>query len=352
MTRRLRLSGIALVMILGRGVEAAAQGVTTEQMLARAVASLDATDIELGFESLRQLLPILQAGSSKAARVNAYTRYAEASWALGYKDSLAAPFAAAVREDPFLELDPDRFNPDLQSAFRAAKRRVIVVGVAAPRDTTLAPNADGWPVSIAVGQPGPVRLRLRRLDTPGKDSVVATVSASGVTRAVINLTDAGRGTLEPGAYRLTAVFGEDGSPGPESVVEFDVARQAVDTFPYEPPIAPGVLRPESHRGSLAMPSLLRGLGFAALVGVTPILLSNSKLEIGPLDGRALFVGVAIGIAGVTGARLGRPTVPIPDNIAYNKSLRDARDQRNSAIGAQNEVRRRFAPLRITLRGSP
>lgn len=66
-----------------------------------------------------------------------------------------------------------------------------------------------------------------------------------------------------------------------------------------------------------------------------------------LDLRAVAVGAGIGVAGIVGLATGRPDVPIPENIEYNRRLREAWRERVEATIEENRRRLLWAPLRIT-----
>lgn len=60
----------------------------------------------------------------------------------------------------------------------------------------------------------------------------------------------------------------------------------------------------------------------------------------------ISVGGTIAVAGVVGVFAGRRPVPIAENIEFNRRLLASWEARNREIAAENERRRRWAPLRI------
>ncbi|MBI4420975.1 MAG: hypothetical protein HY560_09135, partial [Gemmatimonadetes bacterium] len=165
--RLLHMVGILTAAPLGA---VAAQAPSPEAMLSRAVAVLDSAETERGAEMLRQLVAMLPPSASGSLRLTVAIRLAEASWALGQHDSAITYFGQALRQQPFLALDPAQVNPEVVAAFREARRRTPLVGLRVPADTIMGPT-ERWRLRVAVGQPGTVRLYLSQ---GSKDSLLVT----------------------------------------------------------------------------------------------------------------------------------------------------------------------------------
>ena len=71
--------------------------------------------------------------------------------------------------------------------------------------------------------------------------------------------------------------------------------------------------------------------------------NDRKLSGRPIPSAAWVVGGSIALANFA---FKRPSVPIPENISHNESLRALLETRNRAIAAQNATKLRLAPLRI------
>lgn len=331
-----------------------AQGPTPDQLLTRAIATLRATETERGVELLRQL--VAAPAASPGVRLEARLQLAAASWALGLYDSATAHFQAAIRQNPFVRADPEAFHPDLVTAFQAAKRATIAVGLQAARDTALEPKTERWPVTVAVTRPGRVWIRLQeggaRPESP--DLLVATATVESTTTMTLALTGADSLALAPGSYRLLAEYvgPPPGGQTAQTTLPLELARQSADTQPHEPAPARGLFRPETRLGPPSRPSLVRGLGFGVAAGTIPLLIGSSRLRDKELEPRALAVGAVVSIAGLAGFFLARPKYTLHENVAFNRTLRAAWEGRNRAIATANEARRRVVLLRVRLAPQP
>ncbi len=328
------------------GTRVWARASTPDPALISAAAAFDSTETEHGVDLLRQALPGLDSAAAPAVRARARVLLAAAEWALGFPDSAAIDFREAVHIDPFFEPEPENLNPDLSALLIRARRATVVVGLRVPGDTTIQPPAESWPLTVAVGKPGRVRIIVTSETAGARDSVVVTRSVERVTTIPLALVGADSLPLTTGSYALTGEFMSADGDSARARVAVDIARQAVDTQAAEPPPAPGVFRPEWRRGPADRRGLVRGLVIGAAAGVIPVVLANSQLDRSALEPRALAVGAAIGAVTLTSIVLSRPRFLIPENVDYNRSLRAGWEERNRAIAAANEALVRRAPIRV------
>jgi hypothetical protein len=345
--------GVLVVLALDLAVSLLplpAQAQTADVTLARAVAALEATETERGVELLRQLVTTPPSTTPAALRREAELRLAVAIWSLGLYDSATVHFGAAISADPFVTLEPEQFNPDLLAAFRAAKRVTLVLGVRAPPDTAMVPGTERWPVSVVVPRRGEVRFRLMGPGPAGRDRPVAAVIVDSMATVPLRLTGGDSVPLAAGAYRLAAEYSEPGGRALAASLALELTAQVGDTLPYEPAPPDSLYRLEVRWGAPSRASLVRGIGFGIGAAVIPILFANTQLR--SADGRALTVGAAVSLAGLTGYFLGRTKQPLPQNIAYNQTLRAAWEARNRTIAASNERRRGIALIRVRVVSSP
>jgi hypothetical protein len=324
-----------------------AQG-TPEELLARAVAMSNATEPERAVELLRQLLNALPPAAAPAVRREADLRLALTSWSLGLLDSAAVHFQAVVQQDAFLRLDPDDYNPELVTAFDAARRTVVAVGVRPSLDTLIDARTGRWQVAVAVSQPGQVRLRLAPAGGSGGGPetrpVVLAVESSAIASFAVAGADSDR--LAPGTYRLLVEYSGPAGTAARSGVSFEVAPATPDSMAHEPPPPDSLFRLEFRWGPRSRRPLLRGVGVGVGAVAIPLLLGHSQLRTWGTESRALFVGATVSIAGVAAHFLGRPKQLLPENIEYNRALRSAWEERNSSIAAVNAARRSTPLLRV------
>ena len=333
---RLRLGTVGIDAATPAAPAAAASG----DGMGPGLAAVFATEVERAVDLLRQI------------ERGAHAHLARASWALGAWDSAAVQLQHAVREDPFLTLDRNAFNPELVALYEATRRATPVLGLRASRDTIVAAAAERWLVSVATPQPGDVRLSLAGPGRDAPDSLVATVTAASVSTASIALMVSDSVALAPGRYRLTADYTPAGGDvGPVRAVAYlEISSHAPDPLPLEPPPADSLYRLEVRVGPPSKASLVRGVAFGAAAAAVPLLLANGRMR--KSDGRAVTVGAAVSLAGLAGYFLGRPRQPLPENIAYNNALRSGWQSRARDVAAANEARRRLRWLRVRIVEAP
>jgi len=153
-----------------------------------------------------------------------------------------------------------------------------------------------------------------------------------------------------GSYRLAVDYSEPRGRTAAATISLELTEQVADSLPHEPPPPDSLYRLEVRWGAPSRASLVRGIGFGVGAVAFPVLLANSRLR--RAEGRALTVGAAVSLAGLTGYFLGRPRQPLPENISYNRALRSAWESRNRAIAAANERRRGVALLRVRVVSQP
>lgn len=326
---------------------AAQQPATPEAQLGRAVAALDSAQTERGIELLRRLLAAAPSDLPEAVRVRAHLHLGAASLSLGLVDSASAHLREMVRLNPFALPDPLVFNPDLQDAYRRARRSTPVVALKVAADTVLDPAGGRYLVAVAVGAPGQVALRLSRSgEGAGRPAAQTDIQVDSTSSVALSFLGRDSLPLEPGEYRLSGSL--TSQPEVAAVATLIVSRQPVDTASAEPPLAPTLFRPEMRKGGPAASSALLGLVFGAAAAALPTVLAHQDLRSEKIEISAVSVGAGISLAGIVGVFAGRPLVTIPENIEYNRSLVAAWEERNRAIAAQNERTRRWAPLRVRI----
>lgn len=351
MTTRRVLLTLAAVAVVTCATARAQQQSQLEARLDSAVVAVDAADIEHAVTLLRSLTDQFTATTDVELRFTAFLLLGEVYWALGFADSAVTQFQAAVRSDPFRQLHDDFFNPELMGALRAARRETSVLGMRARPDTVLDPVTGVWPVSLALGRPGQVELRLTGPGFGGRDSLVATVQVDSALRPGISLLVSDSVAIEPGTYTLLAslvtVSGRE-----TARLEFSVERQPADTNRHESPLDRSVLFPETRRGSVSIWGIARGLVFGAAAATIPTVLTHADMGNETFEPRAVVLGATITLGALLGSTLGRPTETVAENVTRNREMVSAWEQRNRAIARQNAARIRLAPLRIRLQRTP
>jgi hypothetical protein len=272
-------------------------------------------------------------------------RLAEATWALGSRDSAGATLRALVQADPFYAPPRDLFNPDLRAAYERLRRETAAISMRAAAETVLAPARDSLPVEIAVGRPGEVRVLLRLPVPRPRDSLLTTlyVDSVGIVKVPLVASD-GRSAAGPLRHRGDGGFGPRRQRSPQLVVE----RLPIDTVPTCPRL-PQPRSAETRKASPSGRSVLEGLGLGGLALVGPAVVSDGSLSGRAIPPGAWFIGGSIAVADIV---FRRPSQPIPENIGYNASLRAQWEEWNRAIAAENAEELRLAPLRIRAAREP
>ncbi len=348
-----RLPGSAIAILLSTALLSRplpGQQATLEQQLARALATLDSTETERGTQLLHEFLVALPPDAPTVLRVRAHLHLAVASLSLGLRDSAITQFREMVRANPFATPDPSLFNPDVLAAYREARRTTRALALRVAQDTVLRPDVDLYLVALALGQPDEVSVRLVRMDSLGVAAVERRLRVDSTSSFTLPLRISDSIPLSPGRYRLTgslASSSEDSASG-----TLDLSRQPVDTARHEPPVNPSLLRPEFRKGAPAAMSAVSGALLGLAAAAIPMTLANRDLRGGSSSATAIAVGAGISVAGIVGVFVGRPQVPIAENVQYNRALLTSWHERDRAVSAANDRARRWAPIRIRLVVTP
>lgn len=315
-----------------------------EERLARAIAALDSAEVERGVDLLRQLLASGDPAAPRSAIARAHLHLAAASLALGLRDSATAHLREMVRANPFGVPDTLVFNPDLLSQFRRVRRATPALDFRIARDTVIRPDTDKYLVAVAVGEPRPVSIVLR--GPGGSPTAIFELRRQIDSSATVPIAPVGTDSLPipTGIYRLVLNAGADLELS--ASLRFTRVSALVDTIPHEPPPDSNLFRPETRKGPPVAWSALAGVALGAAAAVLPSVLSNRDLSRQGVGMGGISVGGTIAVAGVVGVFAGRRPVPIAENIEFNRRLLASWEARNREIAAENERRRRWAPLRI------
>lgn len=319
---------------------------TGDPQLDRALAALDGADTERGAVLLRQWLSADAAGAPEGAQSLVLARLADVAWSLGLKDSARVYLRDLVQSDPFFFVPPDLFNPELDAVYARVRRETPAIAIRAPRDTVLTPVRDSFPIHIAVGRPGEVRLLLRLTRPRPRDSLLVALHVQGVGVARIPLTAPDGSALAPGRYAIEA---EVTGSSPSALVELTVERIPVDTAPHPAPIPATDFRPATRKGSPSLRTVGESIGLGALALLVSAAVNDADVSGRPIPRGVWLIGGSVTLATVA---LKRPGVPITENIAYNESLRRQWKEEDRAIVAANAARLGTAPLRIRATREP
>jgi hypothetical protein len=335
---------VTLVVCATSGVRAQ----TTEQRLTAIREALAGADVELALTLGRELVAALPADAPASDRSQASLLLGIASLGLRMQDSAVRHFSRVVALDPVMQLDPERFNPDVVAAFEAARRVTPAVALAIPVDTVVNPEREPWSVDVAIGLPGDVTLEFIPRDSAGAVHAI-TVPLERRTRVPIGLLLPDSSPLAPGDYTVRAMFAGPDEARASGAIEITVTKVAVDTAPTPPPPDLTLMLPEFRKGPVVVTSVVAGIVVGVAAIAVPSVVPNKDLGV-KRDGRALLVGLSLGLGGVIGSVAGRRDVPIDANITRNRAITSDWERQSADVRAANERLIRYAPLRIRRRG--
>lgn len=342
-----RIGLIACLLLAALAPPLAAQGNTAE-MLQRARRLYQALEVEQSLVILRQVIsPASPYVVSPEQRVEAY-KYLGAALAFqqgaAKRDSAVTYFRAALERDPFVDLEPQSFNPAQLGAFAEAKHQIFVTAVRPVRTDTLAPGSGQVTIQALTTHSARLHVELRaasgarRVLYDGDNDGLREVRWDGLLAS---------GSLAPAARYQLDVIGES-----RLLRLIDTASTYLDVAWLHPPLedtllalGPGDLLPEQYPASVATGNLLRGLAVAAGALLTQTALTSSGLG----SGNALLSGAVAGAGAVTGVvsfSIRQSHRGIPANLAENARRRAARETANAAIRQRNADKLRQTRLVI------
>ena len=322
----------ALLFLILVAAPLAAQRTSTEQ-LREAQTLYDQLELERAARALRLMLSPQWTEPVETAERVAATKLLGATLVLmGRADSASAHFRAALRLDPFTELDPDDFTPAQVGAFARARRQVFVVGVRPVPPSKVDPRTQRIRFAYATTHSAAIRADLRR-----GDSVVAQFEAAGEGPAELVWDGLAAGRLAPaGRYELRVRAASRLLERSDSAsTYFDLRTEIAALEDTIPPIVD--LLPERRPGSAGLLELGKGLAVAGGVFVVAGPMAGSAL--GDEDAvKPAVVAVAAITAGIVSLFAAQKQREIPANVTANRERQDARRIANDAIRERNAAR--------------
>jgi hypothetical protein len=306
-----------------------------------AFAALDAGATERGVD-------LLLRGLGATARARVLGRLAEATWSLGAKDSARTSLRELVQVDPFYAPPAGLFNPELQAACTQERRATAVISIRAPRDTVLTPLRDTLPIEIAVGRPGEVRLLLRFSSPRPRDSLLLALAVDSIARVGIPLTAPDGSVLAPGVYAIEGTVAAAGR-GASDLLPMTVERVPVDTSSHALSYPVAANRPETRKRGPSLRSTGEGIGLGALVVLLSATVNKSDVSGRSIPSAAWVIGGSVALANLA---FKRSSVPVPENIRHNESLRSQLEAQDRNVALENATKLRRAPLRIRATREP
>ena len=321
---------------------------TGDPQLDRALDALDRADPERGGVLLRQWLSTDAGGAPEDRRSLVLARLAEVAWSLGLRDSARIHLRSLVQTDASFSIPPGLFNPELEASYLRVRRETPAISIRAPPDTVLAPVRDSFPIQVAVGRPGQVRLLVRLTRPRPRDSLLLALHVDSSAVARVPLTRQDGSALAPGRYAIEAEIGGS-APIASALLELTVERLPVDTAPDQVPIPPTAFRAEVKNGNPSLRTVGEGVALGALALLVSAAVNDASISGKAVPSGAWVIGGSVTVANIA---FKRPAIPIPANVAYNDSLRGRWADDASAITAENAAKLGTASLRIRVTRDP
>lgn len=236
------------------------------------------------------------------------------------------------------------FPPEVIALFQETRIGVRATSVEIAPSAVITVPTDRLPIKIFASSLHDIRVRVTTsLGAPERilyegvigDSILVAWDGREASGA------AGR----PGRYLLRITSrGPTGTTEREVQIPLEVEHLPVDTLPWPEALDASTLRPEKVVRANGTRQVLTGLAGAAAVVVLPSLIGATAT-----DASALRYGVAAGVsvAGLIGLATATRPQPVPENIAFNNTLRAAWTQEFERIKAEN--RARLATIRLRVR---
>jgi hypothetical protein len=310
--------------------------------LAAALASFNDLDFDAAATRLRAALALTGAqrlGDTDRTRALMYLGATENF--RGVRPSAIDAFRALLVIDPRYRPSDVVFPPEIIALYQETRIGVRATSADIAPVADLVVPTDRLPIKIFASSLHDIRVRITSsLGAPERvlyegvigDSVLVSWDGREASGA------AGR----PGRYLLRiASRGSGGNIERELQIPLEVEHIPIDTLPWPEQLNSRQLRPETVVRANGTRQVVTGLAGAAAVVLLPSL-------IGATDVSSLRYGVAAGIsvAGLVGLATATRPQPVPENIAYNNTLRAEWSREFERIKAENRTRLSTVRLRV------
>jgi len=329
-----RRLALCLALVITASPEARAQTETAD-LLGQAQALYERLEIERALPLLRQIVsPSWPHEITIEQRVQAYT-YLGASLALtGVRDSALLYFRAAIEQDPFTDLDAQRFTPAQLGLFQQARRLTFAVAARPVEAARVDPRTERARFTVTTTHAASLRVELRPADARPAIVLFRDIN-DGLREVPWNGLLSDGHLAPPGRYALAVVGRSQLLGRSDSMrVYLTVAHEIPPLEDTLPALAPAQLLPERLVVSAGRSDFLKGLGIAVGALIVSSAAANGNLGRG---GRALAIAVggAAGITGVAAWLNARRERDLPANLEENSRRRAAQAAANAGIVRRN-----------------
>lgn len=338
---RLALTTVRLlVLLLAPTLALGAQQVADR--LAPAIGAYNDLDYPTAATRLRALIALTGAERlSDTDRTRALMYLGATELYQGARPSASEAFRTLLIIDPRFRPDAVIFPPEVQALFQETRIGVRAVAVVVPPSAEITVPTDRLPIRLFASSLHDIRVRVTTSLGAPERILYEGVIGDSLLASWDGRDASGRaGASTRYLLRITS-RGPTGANEREVQVPLEVETVPIDTLPWPDPIPASELRPETIVRANGVRQFVTGMIGAAVAVGLPTLLGVEE----PSSTR-FAVGGAIGLAGVIGLATAAKPRPVPENIAYNNTLRAARDRELQRVRAENDQRRALLRLRI------
>lgn len=329
---------IALLLAPARAMHAQVEA----DPLATALASFNDLDYDVAATRLREALALTGAQRlPDADRARALMYLGATENFRGVRAGAIDAFRSLLIANPRYRPSEVIFPPEVIALYQETRIGIRATSAEITPTSEIAIPTDRLPIKIFASSLHDIRVRVTTsLGAPERilyegvigDSLLVSWDGREASGA------AGR----PGRYLLRiASRGPGGNTEREVQIPLDVEHVAIDTLPWPEPLSSRSLRSETIVRANGTRQVITGLAGAAAVVLLPSV-------IGATDASSLRYGVAAGIsvAGLVGLATATRPQPVPENIAFNNTLRAEWAQEFERTKAENRARLATVRLRV------
>lgn len=333
------------LLLLALGTVATRGGAQTADTIDAARQLYNDLSIERAVPILRRVvssswtLPV-----SAAERVTAYEYLGASFQLLNLRDSALAAFRAAIRSDPFADIDPQRFTPTQIGIFRLAQDSEFAVAVRPVDSVRIDPRSEHLTLQVLSTHPAAMQVTLV---TPDKRTVPLFAGPNRGLRQIdwdVLLSDgsfAGAGRYELRVAGTSTIVNRTDS----ARIFFDVRLDGPALADTLPSPGPGDLVPTRYAGAWARHDLLRAVAVAAGAMVVAEAVPNTRVDGGHARANVVAGAAILAAAGTLLYRHAHPD--LGPAVAENARRNAARAAENAAIRRENAARLNQTRLIIT-----
>lgn len=329
-----------LLAVVAAGPRAQAQ--QTPDPLASAIAAYTDLDYDQAATRFRSALALVGSQRlSDANRARALMYLGATELFRGVRPAAVESFRSLLLLQPRYRPDGVIFPPEVVAVFQETRIGVRAIEAVVAPVTDLAIPTERLPVMLYASSLHDIRVRVTTSLGAPERLVYEGVIGDSLLIGWDGRDASGR-AAQPGRYLLrVASRGPGGNTEREVQLPLELEHLPADTIAWPAPPDRADLRPETAVRANGLRQFLTGLIGAAIVVSLPSVAGGN-------DAGTERYGVAGAVAagGIIGLATAARPRPVPENIAYNNSLREAWQRELERVKAENANRRGRVLVRV------